>query len=341
MKNIDQLIEKFNEFKEELNKSCPCGDKECPESCPCPKGCKCKSHLKKNMNMSQSMAKPNPNPTIGTSGGEGGMYRSEDAKKSLSGMDEMAMSEETLEFDKNGQWKLDKSAFKTLQHKIEREGHSKESAGAITAAIGRKELGQKEMTARSKAGVDKVDPQENINIPHPQGKAQMSNGVNKEENIKLGTNQRLANPPEKMLSDGRGKVHHVAKGDFEGQCAHCGKELGDKTDVFVDGSNKFCSDAHKVHYDIEGSRDDTKKPVVKDEGTNEESNPSKPHNKGKFKVMEEVTEKESKKEKIAGKPYNGDGGSAVHKGDKCKECSQSPCKCGNAENKFRHGGFGL
>ena len=110
--------------------------------------------------------------------------------------------------------------------------------------------------------VNKVDPDENVNIPHPKGKAKMADGVNKEENSKLGTNQRLANPPEKACSDGRGKVH-----------------------------------------------------MVKGEGTNEEAASSNPHNKGKFKVMDEVKEKESKKEKVAGLPYNGDD-KKVHKSEK-------------------------
>ena len=236
MTKVDQLIEKFKEFKEELNK---------------------------NMNGPMNPGMQKPNATVGTSGGQGGMYRSEDIKKDgMIGQDAMAMSEDCIKFDKNGQWKLDKSAFKTLQHKIERQGHSKESAGAITASIGRKEIGQKEMTARSKAGMNKVDPEENVNIAHPQGKAKMADGVNKGEDSKLGTNQRLANPPERELHDGRGKVH-----------------------------------------------------MIKEEGTNEESNPSKPHNKGKFKVMDEVKEKESKKEKVAGLPYNGDD-KKVHKSDK-------------------------
>jgi hypothetical protein len=308
MTKVDQLIEKFKEFQEELNKACPCGGKtSCPASCPCPKSCKCKSDLKKNANCSAM-----PNPTTGTSGGQGGMYRSEDiAKGGPGGEDVMAMSEEVIKFDKNGQWSLDKSSdFKKLQHKIEGQGHSKESAGAITASIGRKDIGQKEMTARSKAGMNKVDPEENVNIPHPQGKATMANGVNKDENIdgtnrqanpkmrmkdagpigdvhmikdetdspKLGTNQRLANPPEGHVSDGRGNVH-----------------------------------------------------MVKDEGTNEEAASSKPHNKGKFKVMDEVEEKESKKANAAGLPYNGD--------DKAKKSEKHEEQ--RAQNKARHDGFGL
>lgn len=44
-------------------------------------------------------------------------------------------------------------AFKKMSSAIQRkEGYSKERADAITAAAGRKKLGQKEMTRRSVAG---------------------------------------------------------------------------------------------------------------------------------------------------------------------------------------------
>lgn len=68
--------------------------------------------------------------------------------------------------------------------------------------------------------VSKVDPDENVNISHPQGKAKMANGINKGE------------------------------------------------------------------------------------GTNECAASSKPHNKEKFKVMDEVEEKSSKKEAVKGLPYD-------------------------------------
>lgn len=167
MTKVDQLIKKFKEFKEELNK---------------------------NVNMSYA---PKPN----------GPMQKEGVPPM---MDSMAMSEK-LSMCKNGQWKL-----------------------------------------------DKVDPTENVNIPHPKGKAKMANGVNKMD----GTNKRIADPKESPKEDARGKIH-----------------------------------------------------MVKDEGTNEKSNPSKPHNKGKFKVMDEVKEKESKKEKVSGLPYNGED-KKMHKSDK-------------------------
>jgi hypothetical protein len=60
-----------------------------------------------------------------------------------------------------GAFGKEESKFKEVQHKIEGEGHSKESAAKITAAIGRKEIGQKAMTERSvaarKSDMDKRD----------------------------------------------------------------------------------------------------------------------------------------------------------------------------------------
>lgn len=56
------------------------------------------------------------------------------------GQDILAMSE-------NGQWYLKKThvGFKALEGKLEHEGHSADSAGAIAASIGRKKYGAKKM----------------------------------------------------------------------------------------------------------------------------------------------------------------------------------------------------
>jgi hypothetical protein len=270
MAKIDELIEAFKGFKEELNK---------------------------NMNSSQSMAKPAPNPTIGSAGGEGGMYRSEELdKQMISASPGGAQDAMVVKFDKNGQWslhkaeagsnpkvmisakrikpehvsdagassfkisvpkgqktatserhpvdtskwkktadaiidKLEKSAFKTLQRKIEGQGHSKDSAAAITASIGRKEIGQKEMTARSKAGMAKDESYLS------------TDGKNREANPKL---------RQSDMGPG-GKVHLIGKA----------------------------------------------------EGTNEEAGTSHPHNKGKFKVMDMEPEKNLKHADATGLPYNG------------------------------------
>jgi len=261
---MDKLITRFKEIQEDLHK---------------------------NVNASYSSQ---PNATTGTSGGQGGMYRSEDMNKD--GQDIMEMSE-VIKFDNNGQWKLnkaattpdepknfstqgkdkmtkaeslandiieklEKSAFKTLQHKIEGQGHSKDSAAAITASIGRKEIGQKEMTARSKAGMHKDESYAN-------------EGIN-----------RTSSPKEEKMKE------------------------------------------PKVH-------------MVKDEGVNSE--PKRHHDN--FKVMPMTSEKDSKKEKVSGKPYDGSD-SKVHKGDSKDPgcgCKHPPCKCGNNENSGpgRHTAFGI
>lgn len=194
MTKIDQLIEKFKEFKEELNK---------------------------NMNGAMNPGMHKPNATTGTSGGQGGMYKDLDG---AGGGQDMQM----IKFDKNGQWKL-----------------------------------------------DKVDPQENINIPHPQGKAKMANGVNKGDSyLSTDGKNREANPKLRASDLGPGG---------------------------------------KVH-------------MVKDEGTNEESNPTKPHNKEKFKVMDPVKEKEEKHAATTGLPYSGKD-KDVKKGEECPKCHADPCKC--------------
>ena len=239
MSKVDQLIEKFKEFKEELNKG---------------------------VNASYS---PQPNATTGTSGGEGGMYRSEAVEKAEAGRNAKVMSVSKLikPTDVTGAGKANtghevvevKTPKNVKSSSGERHPMSKDGSGQDAMAM------SEEVVKFDKNGqwkLDKVDPQENVNIPHPQGKAKMANGVNKQENMKDGTNQRIANPSEKSIHDGRGKIH-----------------------------------------------------MVKEEGTNEKAGTSHPHNKGKFKVMDEVKEKESKKASPSGLPYNGED-KKMHKADK-------------------------
>lgn len=177
MTKIDQLIDKFKEFKEELNKAtCPYTHKDAKL---CPKDCPCKKDMKKNVNMSYSSGTNSATgmpSRMGTSGGQGGMYRSEDMEKQMAsaspgGAQDMHM----IKYDKNGQWRLD--------------------------------------------------------------------GKNREASPKL---------RQSDLGPG-GKVHMIRK----------------------------------------------------DEGTNEEANPTKPHNKGKFKVMSMTSEKEEKHASPNGLPYSG------------------------------------
>jgi hypothetical protein len=301
MSKIDQLIAVFKEVKEELNK-----------------------------NMNGAMAPGSnmkPNSTTGTSGGQGGMYRSEMdkncappatmnlsedgsmEKQMISASPGGAQDMHMIKCGANGQWrmdkidephkddphheakemkiakdikakakklegmhktdqladdiieKLEKSAFKRLQHKIEGEGHSKESAGAITAAIGRKELGQKEMTARSKAGMHKEDD----NYISRDGK-------NREANPKL---------RQSDLGPG-GRVR-----------------------------------------------------MIKDEGTNSEAASSKPHNKGEFKVMPMEPETSVKHLEAKGLPYSGKD-KDVKKDEHCSKCGHTPCECMDKGDRKGH-----
>lgn len=52
----------------------------------------------------------------------------------------------------NGQWSMKKGAFKELEHKLEGEGKSKESAGAIAYTVGKEKYGKEGMERKAKAG---------------------------------------------------------------------------------------------------------------------------------------------------------------------------------------------
>ena len=129
---IEQLIKAFKEVKEDLNKT---------------------------VNQSYSQQ---PNATTGTSGGQGGMYRSEGIDKGDSiGQDMLAMSVDVIKFDNNGQWKL-----------------------------------------------DKVDPQENVNISHPKTKAKM---MRKDEGVAVEKESKKEKVSGKPYDGTDSKIH---KGDF-------------------------------------------------------------------------------------------------------------------------------
>lgn len=163
METLDLLIKKFKEFKEELNKTSQENDtKENLE--------KAFGGFKdKNMMMDASrdahrqamlnkpmLAKPAKAamPSPEEHAARAAMYESfaPSVKKNVnqsyspSPNGDMAMSEK-LECSANGQWNLTKThiGFKKLQGKLEEEGKSKESAGAIAASIGRKKYGAKKM----------------------------------------------------------------------------------------------------------------------------------------------------------------------------------------------------
>ena len=220
---IDKLIEKFKEVKEDLNK---------------------------NMNASYATA---PNATTGTSGGQGGMYRSE------------RYEAEKIE----PKDKVDKNVVAPMAMQMA-EAEAKKSAMAQDAMM-MAEAQKKEATA----------------------KAEWQKSVATED-------------------------HEFLKFDTNGQW-HLKKSY--------DGANRQANPKLKMSDMGTG-----KHRMVKQEGTNEEANPTQPHNKAHFDVMPMITEKESKKEKVAGLPYNGED-KKVHKDEECAKCKHAPCKCGNDENK--------
>jgi hypothetical protein len=146
------------------------------------------------------------------------------------------------------------SKFKEVQHKIEGEGHGKESAAKITAAIGRKSIGQEEMTRRSEEA-RKSDDKEDVKLAEEiEDKVLSHMKRNKKEEKKEGHDLKwMHKNPEENLS-----------------CSEHGQwKLGKA-----------------------------------EQATNEKANPDKPHNKGKYKVMDEVKEKSLPHVDIKGKPYD-------------------------------------
>lgn len=68
----------------------------------------------------------------------------------------MMMSEELM-CHENGQWNFKKSAFKELEHKLEGEGKSKESAGAIAYTVGKEKYGKAGMERKAEAAKKSED----------------------------------------------------------------------------------------------------------------------------------------------------------------------------------------
>lgn len=98
----------------------------------------------------------------GSGGGGGGAAPDEPNNFSTSGKDTPAKSEDVLKFEKNGQWSMHKSAFKELEHKLEGQGKSEKSAGAIAYTVGKEKYGKAGMEAKAKAGEAKKSDDEGI-----------------------------------------------------------------------------------------------------------------------------------------------------------------------------------
>jgi hypothetical protein len=140
----------------------------------------------------------------------------------MGGSDSMAMSE-VVKADKNGQWSLNKSvdysgpAARALAAKHPMPAAPKDFSGPTARALAAKHpmpsaapapgahaIKQNSLldarrgnALKAEDEMDKVDPEENVNIPHPKGKAKMADGVNKGE----GTNEKA----------GAGKPHNKGK----------------------------------------------------------------------------------------------------------------------------------
>jgi hypothetical protein len=218
--------------------------------------------LNKNVNNSYAGA---PNATTGTSGGQGGMYRSENMNKQMisaspGGAQDMSM----IKAHKNGQWHIDKM---DEPHKDDPNHEKKEVKIA------------KDIKAKAKKleGMHKTDELADDIIE----KLEKACGMKKEDSYisKEGKN-REANPKLRASDLGPGgKVHMIKEEDAE-----------------------------------------------KCDGTNSEAATSKPHNKGKFKVMPMEPEKSVKHLDAKGLPYDGKD-KDVKKGEECSECHHDPCTC--------------
>jgi hypothetical protein len=129
-------------------------------------------------------------------------YAKEEHKKVLA--ESKAMPKPNL-----GKEEMGKSAFKTLQHKIERkEGYSPDRAAAITASIGRKELGQAEMTRRSKAGMHKK----------AEGNPDMKQDAQLGEQVEHAVESHMMANAGAEAKEG----HPMAKAYFRNKLAKCG-----------------------------------------------------------------------------------------------------------------------
>ena len=185
MRNLDLLIAKFNELKADLNKNSQDNDTQKDSSMAktdseqtLEKGIGVRNRLTAADAASQAHAAevkaaptkpllgkpvmPKPHkatlPSPEEHAARANMYADfmpkSEMDKNVNGSyaadPNMAMSEgEELCMSANGQWNLKKSTFKKLQSKLEHEGKSKESAGAIAATIGREKMGKEAFQAKA------------------------------------------------------------------------------------------------------------------------------------------------------------------------------------------------
>jgi hypothetical protein len=258
MSKIDQLIAVFKEVKEELNK---------------------------NMNGSYAPgANMRPNSTTGTSGGQGGMYRSEmdkncapPATMNMSGKEKSDMKKDmisaspggaqdmmAIKFEKNGQWRMDKI---DEPHKDDPHHEAKEMKIA------------KDIKAKAK----KLE------------------GMHKSEKLADAVIEKL----EKACSMMKEDENYISR---DGKNREANPKLR-QSDLGPGGKVRMI-----------------KEEAEKCDGTNSEAASSKPHNKGKFKVMPMEPSKSVKHLDAKGLPYNGKD-KDIKKDERCSECGHTPCEC--------------
>lgn len=144
MSKIDELIKKLQEAREELAKNQDCYTGSTPNMA---KDSRDPKLAPKEVKVKQLQAQVD-NKT----------YKPDSAKIADKMLKDEALmmgegcSARDAKIAKNGQWSMNKSAFKELEHKLEGEGKSEESAGAIAYTVGKKKYGKEGMEAKAKAG---------------------------------------------------------------------------------------------------------------------------------------------------------------------------------------------
>lgn len=175
MDKIEALIKRLQEAREELNKNVNASYSAAPnmskDEVRPDKGFG-KITIKEDPKpvgkviLKEEMAKDAANPALAPKDAkvkmlqtkiDAGTYKP-DAKKIADKMlkDEAMMMGEgctmkELKSSANGQWSMKKGAFKELESKLEHEGKSKESAGAIAYSVGKEKYGKKGMEAKAEA----------------------------------------------------------------------------------------------------------------------------------------------------------------------------------------------
>lgn len=149
MDKIEELIKKLEEVKEELNKNMNCA----PGAAP-------------NMVKADKPKKPEPaSPDVVVPDNGHGKITIKDTETKPADASApygkiIRKGDEELMCSENGQWSIKKSAFKELEHKLEDEGKSEESAGAIAYSIGKKKYGKAGMEHKAEAAKKSEDDKE-------------------------------------------------------------------------------------------------------------------------------------------------------------------------------------